>query len=538
MTGNRLLKIGAASLLVALLTTFAGLASAAKTLVYCSEGSPEGFSPAFFELGTTHDASSVPMFNRLVDFTPGTTEVVPSLAQSWEVSTDSLVYTFHLRRGVKFHSNAQFTPSRDFNADDVLFSFLRQMDPKHPLHKLSSGQTFAYWEDMGMNKIVAKIEKLDQFTVRVTLLHPEAPFIANLGMDFASIMSAEYFDKMLAKGTPELADSQPIGTGPFQFVSYQKDAVIRYKAFDNYWAGRAKIDQLVFAITPDASVRYAKLKTGECHVMAYPKPADIELMKRDPAITLHSKEALNIGYIAFNVEKKPFDNKLVRQALDLATNRDSILKLVYQGNGRAAKNIIPPTLWSYNDQIKDTPYDPEKARALLAKAGLPNGFAIDLWYLPVSRPYNPDGKRMGELLQADWAKIGVKVRLVTFEWGEYRKRSKDGEQQAIMFGWSGDNGDPDNFFTPLLGCDAVKGGGNFSRWCNKDFENLIQKAKVTSKQAQRVKLYQQVQVIMKEQAPVVTIAHSLEFAPVRKEVKGYVIQATAHHNFYGVDLSN
>lgn len=533
MSGSRFFKIG----LSALLTAFAGCAAASKTLVYCSEGSPEGFNPAFFSTGTTYDASSVPVFDRLVAFTPGTTEVVPSLAQSWEVSRDGRSYTFHLRRGVKFQSNALFTPTRDFDADDVLFSFMRQMDPKHPLHQLSSGQTFAYWADMGMNKIIAKIEKLDPSTVRFTLRHPEAPFIADLAMDFASIMSAEYFDRMVARGTPEIADSQVIGTGPFQLVSYQKDAVIRYKAFDGYWKGRAKIDKLVFAITPDAAVRYAKLKTGECQVMAYPKPADIASMKRNPAITLHSKEGLNIGYIAFNVERKPLDNKLVRQALALATNRESILKLIYQGNGRAAKNLIPPTLWSYNEQIEDTPYDPEQARKLLAKAGLPDGFAIDLWYLPVSRPYNPDGKRMAELIQADWAKVGVKARLVTYEWGEYRKRSKDGEQQAMMFGWSGDNGDPDNFFTPLLGCAAVKGGGNVSRWCDQDFESLIQKAAVTSQQAQRARLYRQAQVIMKEQAPLITIAHSLEFTPARKEVHGLVMDATAHHNFYGVELS-
>ncbi len=523
--------------LVALLTVFAGTASASKTLVYCSEGSPEGFNPAFFSTGTTYDASSVPIFDRLVAFAPGTTQVVPSLAQSWEVSKNGLVYTFHLRHGVKFQSNALFTPSRDFDADDVLFTFLRQMDPKQPLHRLSAGQTFAYWQDMGMDQIVARIEKLDPYTVRFTLRHPEAPFLADLAMDFASIDSAEYYGKMQARGTPGIADEKVIGTGPFQLVSYQKDAVIRYQAFDQYWRGRAKIDHLIFAITPDAAVRYAKLKTGECQVMAYPNPADIAAMKKDPNIVVYSKAGLNIGYIALNVEKKPLDRLRVRRALALAIDKGSILKLIYQGNAQAAKNLIPPTLWSYNHQVEDTPYDPARARALLVKAGLPQGFAIDLWYLPVSRPYNPDGKRMAELIQADWARIGVRARLVTYEWGEYLKRSKDGEQQAIMYGWSGDNGDPDNFFTPLAGCAAVQGGGNVARWCNKDFERLIQAAKISTNQAQRAKLYERAQAIMKQQMPLIPIAHSLEFTPVRKEVLGYTMDATAHHNFYGVDLA-
>jgi dipeptide transport system substrate-binding protein len=519
----------------ALLTCSAG-AFAAKTLVYCSEGSPEGFNPQYYTTGTTFDAVSVPMFNRLVEFEIGTTNIVPGLAESWTAAADGLSYTFKLRKGVKFHSSAKFTPTRDFNADDVLFSFNRMADPSIP--KTTPGTTYAYFDDMDMKNIVDHVEKIDALTVKFVLKKAEAPFMANMAMDFNSILSAEYFDKMKAAGTPDVIDREPIGTGPFSFVSYQKDAVVRYKAFDAYWGGRPKIDNLVFAITTDASVRYAKLKTGECHVMAFPKPADVALMKNDPAINLVQKNGLNVGYIAFNVEKKPFDNKLVRQALNLAVNKKAILDAVFQGAGAVAKNPIPPTLWSYNDKVADYPYDPAKAKALLAQAGYPNGAEIDLWYLPVTRPYNPDGKRMAELIQSDWEKIGVKAKLVTYEWGEYRKRSKTGEQPAMMFGWSGDNGDPDNFFVPLLGCSAVKGGGNVARWCNKDFEDAVQKAKLVTKQADRAALYEKAQVIAKEEAPWITIAHSVRFDPVRKEVIGYKMDATAHHYFDKVDLAD
>ena len=177
---------------------------------------------------------------------------------------------------------------------------------------------------------------------------------------------------MMAAKTPDVIDKEPIGTGPFQFVSYQKDAVIRYKAFDAYWGGRPKIDNLVYAITTDASVRYAKLKTGECHVMAFPKPADVALMKNDPAINLVQQNGLNVGYIAFNVEKKPFDSKLVRQALNMATDKKAILDNVFQDAGAIAKNPIPPTLWSYNAKIIDYPSDPAKAKSMPAQARHPN----------------------------------------------------------------------------------------------------------------------------------------------------------------------
>ena len=410
---------------------FASAAFAAKTLVYCSEGSPEGFNPQYYTTGTTFDAVSVPMFNRLVEFETGTTNIVPGLAESYTAAPDGLSYTFKLRKGVKFHSNAKFTPTREFNADDVLFSFNRMMDPNHPFAKTQAGTTYAYFDDMDMKNIIDRVEKVDPLTVRFVLKKAEAPFIANMAMDFASILSAEYAEKMKAAGNIEPFDREPIGTGPFQFVSYQKDAVVRYKANDSYWGGRPKIDNLVFAITTDASVRYAKLKTGECHVMAFPKPADVQLMKDDPNINLVQAPGLNVGYLAFNVEKKPFDNKQVRQALSMAVNKKAILDSVFQGAGQPAKNPIPPTLWSYNDKVTDYAYDPAKAKGLLAKAGFPNGTEVELWYLPVTRPYNPDGKRMAELIQADWEKIGVKTKLITFEWGEYRKRSKTGEQHAL-----------------------------------------------------------------------------------------------------------
>ena len=532
------LLLGAVSAALATLFALAPAAHAKGTLVYCSEGSPEGFQPQFFSTGTTFDAVSVPMFNRLVEFEIGTTNIIPALSESWTVSPDGKVYTFKLRKGVKFHSNANFTPTRDFNADDVVFSWSRMADDKNPFHKGTGGQTYAYFDDMGMKDIVDRVEKVDPMTVRFVLKKPEAPFLANMAMDFASILSAEYADKMKAANTVDAFDREPVGTGPFQFVSYQKDAVIRYKAFDAFWGGRPKIDNLVYAITTDASVRYAKLKAGECHAMAFPKPADVALMKNDKNINLVQKEGLNVGYIAFNVEKKPFDNKLVRQALGMAVNKKAILDAVFQGAGQVAKNPIPPTLWSYNDKIKDHPYDPAKARELLAKAGFASGTEVELWYLPVTRPYNPDGKRMAELIQADWEKVGVKTKLLTFEWGEYRKRSKTGEQHAMMFGWSGDNGDPDNFFVPLLGCAAVKGGGNVARWCHKDFEDLIQKAKTQTKQADRAALYQKAQEIFKEEAPWIPIAHSVRFDPVRKEVTGYKMDATAHHFFHKVDLAS
>ena len=522
----------AAATLATVLT--AGAASA-KTLVYCSEGSPENFYPGINTTGTSFDANSQ-IYSRIVDFERGGTTVVPGLAERWTISPDGLTYTFFLRKGVKWHSNKNFTPTRDFNADDIVFAIERQWKEAHPYFKVTS-TNHSYFNDMGMHKLIKSLTKVDDYTVRFVLERPVAPFLSNLAMEYAGVQSKEYADAMLKAGTPEKIDQEPIGSGPFYLVQYQKDAVIRYKAFPQYWGGKAKIDDLVFAITPDASVRWAKLQKGECHVMPSPNPADLDAIRKDPKVTVLEQAGLNVGYLAYNVERKPFDDVRVRKAINMAINKKAIIDGVYLTTGVAAKNPIPPSMWSYNDSIKDDPYDPEGAKKLLAAAGLANGFTTDLWAMPVQRPNNPNAKRIAELMQADLAKIGVKAEIKSFEWGEYRKRMQAGEHQMGMLGWTGDNGDPDNFLNNLLGCDASKNNGsNVSKWCFKPFEDLVQRAQSVTTPAERTKLYSDAQVIFKEQAPWFTIAHAVQLKPVRKEVIDFKLSPFGRHTFYGVDI--
>ncbi len=323
--------------------------------------------------------------------------------------------------------------SRDFNADDLIFTFERQWKEDNPYFKVTS-TNHSYFNDMGMPKLLKSITKVDDYTVKIVLNQAEAPFLSDQAMEYAAVISKEYADAMLKAGTPEKVDQEPIGTGPFYLVQYQKDAVIRYKANPAYYEGKAKIDDLVFAITPDASVRWAKLQKGECHVMPYPNPADLDAMRKDTGIKMLEQPGLNVGYLAYNTTKKPFDDVRVRKALNMAIDKKAILDAVYLSSGIAAKNPIPPTMWSYNNAIKDDAFDPAAAKKLLAAAGFPNGFETDLWAMPVQRPYNPNAKRIAELMQADLAKVGVKARITSYEWGEYRKRMQNGEHQTALFG--------------------------------------------------------------------------------------------------------
>ena len=510
------------------------ISAQAKTLVYCSEASPTGFNPAI-SISTTGTDVMRPLFNRLVEFERGTTKIVPALAESWEVSPDGTVYTFHLRRGVKFHTTANFAPSRDMNADDVIYSFERQWKPANPDYALGAGQ-YESFNSTGMPKLLKSIDRVDDYTVRFVLNRPEAPLLANLALIWGSVLSAEYAAKNRAAGTPDKTDREPVGTGPYVLQSYTKDATVRYVANPSYWGGTAPIDHLVYSVTIDPAVRWAKIKAGECDVMPFPNLADLPEMRRTPGVVLMQQEGLNIGYLAFNVEKKPFDEKRVRQAINMAIDRKAITDAVFSGAGTIAKNPIPPTIWSYNDEVKDYPFDPAQARKLLAAAGLANGFSTNLWAMPVQRPYNPNAQRMAEMIQQDLSRVGITVNIVSYEWGEYLKRSAAGEHAMLLLGWTSDNADPDNILGLLLGCQGAAGGANRARWCNKDYDDLVNRARVTSDIATRTQLYRQAQVLFKEEAPWVTMNHSVTFMVVRDRVKNYKIDPFGGVYFYGVDI--
>jgi len=509
----------------------------AKTIVFCSEGDPGTLNPQVASTKTGMNAGR-PIFNNLVEYEPGTTDLVPALAESLSISRDGTEYTFHLREGVKFHSSKSFNPTRDMNADDVIFSLERQWKEAHPFHSVSGGKYY-YFEDARLPDLLKSLEKLDSYTVRVRLNRPDAPFLATMAMPFSIIQSAEYADYLSAHGRSEEFDEKPIGTGPFAFAAYLKDVAIHYRAFDSYWGGKQPIDNLVFSITPSPSVRFLKLKSGECHVAAYPAPGDREKIAADSTMHLLEGPGFNLSYLALLTTQPPLDDVRVRQAINMAIDRSAIIEAIYGGAGVAATNPIPPTLWSYNERISAFPFDLDGARDLLLAAGFPDGFEVELWYAPTSEPYNPNPKWLAEMIQADLAKLSIRVSLVALKnWAQYRTRAHTGSATMILHGWTGDSGDPDNFLDLLLGCKSGQpGGNNFARWCNEEYDELIVKAKLTTDRSLREEFYRRAQVIFHAEAPWVPIAHSAVFMAARAEVTGFQVDPLGRQSFQGVSIS-
>ncbi|MED1792403.1 ABC transporter substrate-binding protein [Brevibacillus nitrificans] len=454
------------------------------------------------------------VFDTLVGYEEESTAVVPSLAEKWEIAPDGLTYTFHLRSGVKFHDGT------DFNAEAVKWNFERWMDKSHPQH---NKEGYEYYNDMfggykgDETHVIKSVEAVDPQTVKFTLNRPLAPFIQNLGMSCFAIASPKAVQDM----GPEKFNENPVGTGPFVFKEWKRNDTITLEKNPNYWnAGFPKLDKLVFKVIPENTARLTALTSGEIDMMDGLNPDDAQAVKDNAELQLILRPSMNIGFVGFNVEKKPLDNPKVREALAYAINKPAIIEAFFAGLGQPAVNPMPPSIWGHNGNIKDREFNLDKAKQLLSEAGFPNGFKIKFWAMPVARPYMPDGVKIAEAIQQDLKKIGVEAEIVTMEWATYLEKTKAGEQEMFMLGWTGDNGDPDNFLATLLDKNNI-GGNNRTRWANEDAHKLLMQAQSATTKEEREKLYLQVQEIIFKDVPMVPLAHSTPALAAKANIINY-----------------
>jgi len=498
------------------------------TLIFLRSSDSINLEPAYITDGESYLAASQ-IYETLVTFKEGTTIIEPALAKSWYVSSDGLEYTFNLRTGVYFHKTGYFKKRVEMTAADVVFSFKRQMGffPDYGL----KGKDYFYFKSAGFQKLIKDIKKIDRYTVKFILNRPESPFLSSLAMGFASIVCKEYMDNLKQTGELKNIVDRPIGTGPFIFQSWA-DGRIRLMSNSRYWNGRPYINHLEFLVVQDSGKMTDMLIQGKAHMANISDYSILKKLEKNKNIMVHKTDGLNVGYLALNMEKRPFNNRQVRQAVNMAVNKDKIIKEVFNGYAVKAKNPIPPTMWSYNKHIKEYGYNPSKAKKLLKKAGYPDGFSTDLWAIPVPRPYNPDGIKVARLIRDDLAKVGIRVKIMSDTWSLYLRKTGMGQHAMALLGWSGDNGDPDNFMYTLLSSDAaVKPAGNIAFFRNKLFDSVIKMAKIVKSRLKRGELYMMAQKVFHEEAPWVPLVHSVVAVPASVNVKGFVLDTVDKRRF-------
>ncbi|MHC4225109.1 MAG: ABC transporter substrate-binding protein, partial [Planctomycetota bacterium] len=479
------------------------------TLVWGRSGDASHLDPAIVT-----DGESVMVvtniFDTLVTFRKGTTEIIPWLAERWETSKDGLQWTFHLRKGVKFHDGS------DLDAAAVVFSFERQKFANHPAHV----GAFPYYADNF--KALELVDALDDGQVRFTLSRPYAPFLAALALFSAAIVSPTAWK---SEGTGKEGRYKydfargPVGTGPFVFKEWKEDERIVLEANPDHFMGRPPIDRLVFRPVKSAHARLKDLQAGGIQGMDNPDLVDIDSANADERLRVLSRPGLNVCYLAMNTLKAPFDDVRVRQAVAWVINKRRLIQAAYNGRGEPAVTMCPKTMVGHL-ALKDREPDAARARALLEEAGFPNGFETELWHGDVQRAYMLDPDGVAIQIQQDLKEIGIQARIRKMEWSAYIPATQRGEHPMCLLGWMADIGDPDNFLYVLLDRDNARPGSanNVSFYEGEKVHGLLLAAQRSYDARERVRLYHEAQRILFDEVPTVPLVTVPDFRILRREV--------------------
>ncbi len=517
------LALGLSVVLAASLLVPATSAQAPRTFVFAQSGDVSKLDPAVIEDGNSARVTEQ-IFETLVEFDGATTRVRPALAESWDVSPDGKTWTFSLRQGVTFHDG---TP---FDADAVKFNFDRWQYESNPYHR---GGDFIYWADVaGFDQLIDRTEAVDTYTFRIFLKDSSGPFLLNLALFPFAIVSPTTIQSDI-----DNLFKNPVGTGPFKFVEWVPGDHVTMVANDSYWGGRPALDQAIVRFIPDNAARFLELQAGNIDVMEFPNPDDVRSAQAMSDLQVLLRPSLNIGYVDFNQFQAPFNDARVRNALAHAINRPNIVNALFAGTGVVAKEFLAPGMLGYNDAIADIDYDPALARQLLTEAGYPNGFSTDFWYMPVDRPYYPNPQAIAQAICSDWAAVGVRCDLKTKDWAAYRVDARANQLPVWMLGWTGDNGDPDNFLYFFFGNLSSPGKPNYNTWDNAYVRSLLLQAQRSVVDEQRDLFYKQVAVAVRSEMPKIPFAHTTPPLLAKTYVSGYVTNPTSTEFFKTVSVN-
>jgi peptide/nickel transport system substrate-binding protein len=497
---------GAALALLVVLTAGAPTvpAQSASTLVVGLVAEPVGLDPAqVTDLNSTRIGRRV--VETLVAYAEESTEIVPQLAESWTISKDGLAYTFKLRRNIAFHDG---TP---FNAQAVKFSIERQINPEHPANKLGKYPFAAYFFGN-----VKAVEAMDDSTVRFVLKEPRASFLAILVAPAASVVSPT-----AAMKSGQDYTVSPVGTGPFKFGTWDRGQRVVLEKNPSYWRYPVKVDRVIYRPIAEDQARLTELLTGGIDLIVGTPPDFVAQLENHPKVTLQKQVGAHVWYLGFNNTKKPFDDKRVRQALNYAVNKEAIVRDVLKGTGAVSKGPVLPGTWGDEGGLKAFPYDPEKARKLLAEAGLPSGFSTTLW-VPESGSGMQSPVAMSTIIQSNLKAVGVNVTLQTMEWGTFLAKLRTKEQDMFALSWMAGSEDPDLVMYPLLHSSQwTPVGPNRAMYKNARFDEVLAQARLVTDQAKRAELYREAQRLLHDDPPWIFIDHEVQTAAFSKRVQGF-----------------
>ncbi len=501
--------------------TFSAEPPSGGTIVVGLQAEPTTLDSADISDYNSHRAA-YGLYNHILRFKDESTEVEPGLAESWEISDDGLVYTLHLRQGIKFHDGTEF------NAEAVVFNIERQIDTEHPYH--DSGD-FPYAEFTW--GVIDSIEAVDDYTVQITLKEPFAPFLNHLAMHPAAMASPE----AIKKYGRDFA-LNPVGTGPFKFVSWEPGVEVVMEKNPDYWSDAPYIDKVIYRPIIEDQSRLAELEAGGVDFIVNIPPDDLARLKEDPRFTVVEQAGMHTWWVAFNHEKPPFDDTRVRQAMNYAVNKKAIVDNILKGTGLLAVNPLPPVVWSYIDDVQRYDYDPQKAKELLAEAGYPDGFSCSFW-VPESGSGMQQSVPMATAIQADLRAVGIEAEIEIYEWGIYLDKvivpPEEAEYDLFEMSWIGDNGDPDNHLYILLSGDQWPPYGyNMGFYKNEKADALLREARVTRDREVRTELYQKAQKLIMEDPPWLMIDHETQIVVTDKEIKNFKLHPTGPFRFEGV----
>lgn len=465
------------------------------------------------------------IFETLVKYDKDEGKIIPCLAESWKSSEDGLNWLFKLRQGIQFHDGTVF------DAYAAEFNFNRWMYINNPYHN----DSFSYWNYIfgGFPGFVESVKALSGYSLEIKLAKPYAPFLNALAMPafgIASPKSIENYCKYLYEN--------PVGTGPFIFKSWERDKGILLVRNDNYWNGTAKVNEIEFKVIPSSSERLEELKRGSIQMADYLSPDDIEDIKYDPDLHLYLRPSFNVGYMAMNNEKFPFNIREVRVAINHAIDKDKLINDVFNNMAKPAITYMPPFLWGYNENLEPYEYDPEKAMQLLKEAGFHEGFKTTLWVMDAAREYMPKPLEVAEFIKKNLEQVNIEVEIKEFNWNEYRRKIHNGEHEMALIGWTGDYADPDNFLYTMLSSENAKPGlaGNYSFYRSKNTDQLLIQARQTTNVVFRRSLYRSLQEIVNYDAPSVPLVHTMPVLAARLSVIGYTPHMTGIESLENVDI--